>query len=259
MLELLREVKVEEFIENFKTKSIYEILEATMEFNNYRNYYTIDKMGIVKTKSSNESLVKLTLIGNDFLTEYFQKGLFITEKRKIHKIDRLSDFTVEHLEQNLYKVFFNRDINIAYRYVKEFILKDKEFFIKKLAHFILLNDLNSNKSLITLAFIKALENVNKKNIDSVIYSYLPYIVMFPSIIENKENFQITTYDIDKLNLNALAYLNLIELAYDDYHKIYFGKLSDYIMFNRNSFDNNKELFERLSENKDELYKMWSRA
>lgn len=259
MLELLREVKVEEFVENFKTKSIYEILEATIEFNNYRNYYNIDKMGIVKTKSSNESLIKLTLIGNEFLSDYFQKGLFITEKRKIHKIDRLSDFTVEHLEQNLYKVFFNRDINIAYRYVKEFILKDKEFFIKKLSHFILLNDLNSNKSLIALAFIKALENVNKKNIDSVIYSYLPYIVTFPSIIENNENLQIKIYDIENLDLNALAYLNLIKFAYEDYNKIYFGKLSKYIECKKNSFTNDKELFERLCENKDELYKMWSRA
>ena len=48
MLELLREVKVEEFVENFKNKELCEILEATIEFNNYRNYYNIDKMGIVK-------------------------------------------------------------------------------------------------------------------------------------------------------------------------------------------------------------------
>ena len=38
MLELLREVKVEEFVENFKNKELCEILEATIEFNNYRNY-----------------------------------------------------------------------------------------------------------------------------------------------------------------------------------------------------------------------------
>ena len=69
MLELLREVKVEEFVENFKSKELCEILEATIEFNNYRNYYNIDKMGNVKTKSPNEALVKLSLLGNEFLGE----------------------------------------------------------------------------------------------------------------------------------------------------------------------------------------------
>ena len=44
MLELLREVKVEEFVENFKNKELCEILEATKEFNNYRNYYNIDEL-----------------------------------------------------------------------------------------------------------------------------------------------------------------------------------------------------------------------
>ena len=258
MLELLREVKVEEFVENFKNKELCEILEATIEFNNYRNYYNIDKMGNVKTKSPNEALVKLSLLGNEFLGEYFQKGLFITEKRKIHKIDRLSDFTVEHLEKNLYKIFFNRDINVAYRYVKEFILKDKEFFIKKLSHFVLLNNIDNNKPLIILAFIKALENVNKKNIDSILYSYLPYIVTFPSEISTKEYLEIKAYDIESLDLNELAYLNLIVLGYEEYNKIYFGKLSKY-MEEKRDYLNNKELFERLSENKDELYKMWSRA
>lgn len=258
MLELLREVKVEEFVENFKNKELCEILEATKEFNNYRNYYNIDKMGNVKTKSPNEALVKLSLLGNEFLGEYFQKGLFITEKRKIHKIDRLSDFTVEHLEKNLYKIFFNRDINVAYRYVKEFILKDKEFFIKKLSHFVLLNNIDNNKSLITLAFIKALGNVNKKNIDSILYSYLPYIVTFPSEISTKEDLEIKAYNIESLDLNALAYLNLIVLGYEEYNKIYFGKLSKY-MEEKREFLDDKELFERLSENKDELYKMWSRA
>ena len=72
MLELLREVKVEEFVENFKSKELCEILEATIEFNNYRNYYNIDKMGNVKTKSPNEALVKLSLLGNECLGEYFQ-------------------------------------------------------------------------------------------------------------------------------------------------------------------------------------------
>lgn len=258
MLELLREVKVEEFVENFKNKELCEILEATIEFNNYRNYYNIDKMGNVKTKSPNEALVKLSLLGNEFLGEYFQNGLFITEKRKIHKIDRLSDFTVEHLEKNLYKIFFNRDINVAYRYVKEFILKDKEFFIKKLSHFVLLNNIDNNKSLITLAFIKALENVNKKNIDSILYSYLPYIVTFPSEISTKEYLEIKAYDIESLDLNELAYLNLIVLGYEEYNKIYLGKLSEYMEEKRELLDD-KELFERLSENKDELYKMWSRA
>ena len=245
MLELLREVKVEEFVENFKSKELCEILEATKEFNNYRNYYNIDKMGNVKTKSPNEALVKLSLLGNEFLGEYFQKGLFITEKREAN------------LSLIIYQ-FFNRDINVAYRYVKEFILKDKEFFIKKLSHFVLLNNIDNNKSLITLAFIKALGNVNKKNIDSILYSYLPYIVTFPSEISTKEDLEIKAYNIESLDLNALAYLNLIVLGYEEYNKIYFGKLSKY-MEEKREFLDDKELFERLSENKDELYKMWSRA
>ena len=65
--------------------------------------------------------------------------------------------------------------------------------------------------------------------------------------------------IKKEKINHIGfYLNLIVLGYEEYNKIYFGKLSKY-MEEKREFLDDKELFERLSENKDELYKMWSRA
>lgn len=259
MLGLLREAKVEEFVRLYNEKTIYDILEATAQFNNYRVYFKIDEMGNIKKKSANKMLIKLAFFKNDCLEEYFKDGLFIKEKRKLHKIDRLSQFNVGQLEKNMYKIFFNRDINIAYRYAKEFILKDKELFIKKIAHFVLLNDLDSNKALITFAFIKSLEKIEKKNIDFVLYSFLPYIVTFPTVIEEKK-YNATVVDIEKIDLNALAYLNLIPFAYLEYNQYYFGKLSEYAK-NQNNFidDEDKELFERLSEKKDELYEMWSKT
>lgn len=256
MLGLLREDKVEEFIKMCKEKTLYDILEATAEFNNYRVYFKIDEMGNIKRKNANKTLIKLVFFGNSCLEEYFKEGLFIKEKRKLHKIDRLSQFDIKQLEKNIYKIFFNRDINMAYRYAKEFILKDKELFIKKIAHFVLLNELDTNKSLITLAFIKSLEKVDKKNIDFVLYSFLPYIVTVPSVIEEKE-YQVNVIEMEKMDLNALSYLNLIPYAYSEYNRNYFGKLSEYAQ-NQNKGIEDKELFERLSEKKDELYEMWCR-
>lgn len=256
MLELLREVQVENFLEKYKNKELYEILEDTQEFNSYRSYFTLNNLGEIKTKSYNKALVNLTLLGNTFLKEYFTEGLFISEKRKIHKIDRLSDFSVEHLDKNLYKLMYNRDLNISYRYVKEFILKDKEFFIKKMAHYILLNDLKAEKALITLSFIKALEKVDKKNIDCLLYSYLPYLVTFPGNIENDTEKYIEVFEVEKMDLNGLGYLNLIKYGYQEYHNIYFSKLTKYLK-SRELIVENRNLFEKLSEGKNELYEMWN--
>lgn len=258
MLELLREKNLEKFLTEFGTKTLPDILGATLEFNNYRSYFKIDEMGNIKTKKPNMPLIKLALLGNEYLNEYFNQGLFITEKRKFHKIDRLADFTVENLEKNLYKVFYNRDLSIGLRYSKEFILKDKSLFIKKISHFVLLDEIKNEKALLTLAFIKALENADKKNVDFILYSFLPYIINYPSYINQNKKQEIEIYNINELDLNGLAYLNLITYAYEEFQEKYFFKLSDYVR-NNGILSEEKELFERLSEKEDELYKMWNRV
>lgn len=258
MLGLLREKNCEEFLTETKGKTLNEVLSKTVEFNSYRSYFKIDSMGAIKYKKPNMSLIKLTLLGEKFLPEYFNEGLYITEKRKIHKIDRLSSVNIETLEKNLYKVFYNRDLSISYRYAKEFILKDKSLFVKKLSHFILLDDVKSNKALLTLAFMEALNDVNKKNIDSVLYSYLPYIVTYPTRIVSPRGNSKDIYEIEKLDLNALAYLNLVRYGYEEFEQNYFSKLSNYLGEIEGK-ETEVELFERLSENRDELYKVWHRV
>jgi len=228
MLELLREKNLDKFMNDYKEKTLEEILKDTLEFNTYRTYYKIDSMGNISAKRINMPLIYLTFFGKEELENYFTKGLYITEKRKIHKIDRLSQYDVSHLEKNLYKVIYNRDINIAYRYAKEFILKDKDLFIKKLSHFVLLDEINSEKAIITLAFIKALEKVNKENIDLFLYSYFPYIVTYPSYISSIENKEIIKIDIENLDLRALSYFVLMSYGYEEYKEKYLGKLSFYI-------------------------------
>lgn len=228
MLELLREKNLDKFINDYKEKTLEEILKATLEFNSYRTYHKIDSMGNIYTKKLNMPLVALTFFGNEELESYFTKGLHITEKRKIHKIDRISQFDISHLEKNLYKVFYNRDLSIANRYAKEFILKDKEMFIKKLSHFVLLDEIKSEKAIMTLAFIKSLEKVNKENVDVLIYSYLPYIVTYPSYISSIDSKEIVKIDIENLDLKALSYLNLMAFGYQEYKEKYLAKLSSYI-------------------------------
>ena len=227
MLELLRENNLEKFLEIYENKTLEEVLRDTVEFNNYRTFYKIDSMGNILKKRLNIPLVKLSFFGKDALGDYFSKGLFITEKRKIHKIDRLSSYNIEHLEKNLYKVFFNRDLSIAYRYAKEFILKDKALFIKKLSHFVLLDEIKNEKALITLAFIKVLETANKDNLDTLLYSYLPYIVSYPSNISTLEKGEIEEINLDKLDISGLSYFKLISYGYEEFKSAYLKSLSIY--------------------------------
>lgn len=258
MLELLREKNYSEFFELTKDLGFTEILGKTYEFNSYRTYFKIDKMGKILKKDSNLALIKLTFLGKKYLQEYFEKGLYITERRKIDKIDRMSQFDVELLEKNLYKVFYNRDLSIAYRYCKEFILKDKEFFIKKLSHYILLDRIDNEKSLLTLAFIEALKEVNKDNIDFLLFTYLPYLINCPTVIDNIKSDKIEVVEKNQMNLNGIAYLKLISFGYEEYQNDYFSKLSKYAE-TVTVQESNDELFERLSENIDELYKVWNRV
>lgn len=256
MLGLLKEVDFESFTKLYETKGFYGLLDETKEFNNYRSYFGINQYGDIKIKPFNKSLVNLTYFGEEALKEYFYEGLFIKERKKIDKIDRLSAYKIEDLEKNLYKIFYNRDLSFALRYSKEFILKDKNLFVTKLAHFVLLDRVINEKALITLALIKALENVDKNNIDGILHSYLPYIATFPTVIDEtllKENCDI---DKEKLDLVSVAYLNLMPYGYEEKKSVYFGKLWEYFINIKETTKEDSKLFERLSENVNELYKMW---
>lgn len=243
MLEILREKNIAKFMETYKNKELPEILRDTVEFNNYRSYFSIDSVGNIKTKEPSWALIKLTLLGNDCLEDYFKDGLFITEKRKIHKIDRLSNYDINHLEKNLYKIYYNRDLNISYRYTKEFILKDKELFIKKISNYVLLNNIDSKKSIITYAFIEALKFVDKQNIDYIILSYLPYIITYPSYIENNF-FKGSNETVENYDLLELAYIKLMSYGLSENKDKYFQNLYNYNKSNKEIYDF-KELCKKL--------------
>jgi len=56
----------------------------------------------------------------------------------------------------------------------------------------------------------------------------------------------------------LAYLNLVTYGYKEFEKEYFLKLSNYLG-ELKVRETEEKLFERLSENRDELYKVWHRV
>lgn len=248
MYEIIKDNNFEEFYKVFKSQKLIKTLGELRDFLNYRTYYKVEGDGTIKKKDINMALVNLILVDSeegrseDALRAFFQEGIFFKENQKLKKINRLSSYSLEVLDKNLYKIYYNRDLASALRYSKEYFLKDKERFKKKLLRYVLLDRVESKKTLLLLAMLKLINQVEDDNdLDTVLHIFINYIVRYPSVFEytrpNGEN--------KELDLYALSYKKCIELLAEE-SKEYEDRLEAYIQGNYQG-KINESIYERLSD------------
>lgn len=250
MYEILKEKDFESFYELYNEKPLIEILGGLRDYLNYRCYYKVSGEGEIHKKDINIPLISLVFSrekgSKEEIKEFFEKGIYFAERQKLKKIDRMSSLSFETLDNNIYKVFFNRDISIGLRYAKEYYLRDKKKFKKKLAKYILLDRIDSKKAVVLLAMFELLKEVkNDNDLDTVLHIFLNYIVKYPSILEE---YDCGVENNEEKDLYALAYSKLIDSSKEE---AFYTRLYKY-MAEHNAGKIDEKLYERLSEY-NELY------
>lgn len=225
LIEAIKEKNKELFNEMVEKEGVKESLSSLSEIIGNRAYFTIDQEGNIKRKTMNYALPLGAFIKDtEKLGEYLFHLAKPVERVKHKKIERLSREDRDKLFNNFFKIMANNNYDFAKRYSKEMYLRDKEAFFKKLFHYTLMEEIDSQKTLMALALKKLLwEGLD----DNILNAGISYIANVKSDLRSYEkagasenskkelltNIEILKNGSSKEELNLLAYL-LVLKEYD---------------------------------------------
>ncbi len=242
---------IKNFIEEYGAK---EAIIGFSEIIDKRKYFSIEN-NMIKRKEMNVALIAVALLENniDLVIEGFQKSIDKKERQVIMKIDRMSNVSIEDLEEILFKLLYKNSFEHSLKYGKELYFRDSEKFYDLISKFALMDNMDLRKPLLVSAF-KKLEMKN----DEIIYLLMSYLTKarsdyfyFENLVEKEINRKEIKTRIkilgEKLKtqegLNLLQYLNLVEekegILTDRFYSIIELKLEKI----------EKEKIEKLKENK----------
>lgn len=158
-----------ELVEKEGRKSIASLSEIIGK----RAYFTIDESGAIGRKGMNYALPLAAFTGNmEILGEQLYELSNPKERVKHKKIERLATEDIEKIYKNFFKVVANNNVDFAKRYSKEMYLRDRDRFFKKLFNYTLLEDIDSQKTLMALAMKELLWDEYDDNIMNAGISYI---------------------------------------------------------------------------------------
>jgi len=223
VLEILNEKKIHVIENIINEKGRKKALNYFGEFLDRRSYFTIDRNGKIQRKNMNYALPVAAFSNDD--TEVAQE-IYVSarapERVKSKKIERLSKETIDSLMKNFMKIIVNNNVNFAVRYAKEIFLRDRELFYKTLFHYTLLEEIDSQKSLMALSLKKLM---NTQVDDNLIYLAMSYISKVKGNFNEYENTVATEVSKSELirkskeskdmlkskkGINLLAYINVLK-------------------------------------------------
>jgi hypothetical protein len=172
-LEILKKKDINVIEGLLKSQGKNEVISIFSEFLDRRSYFNIDTNGIIKRKSMNYALPVAAFGENDMdlALEIFESAC-PSERIKLKKIERLSKEPLDKLMKNFMKIIANNNVNFAIKYSKEIFMRDSDLFYKILFNYTLLEEIDSQKSLMALSLKKLMGNEFD---DSLIYLAISYI------------------------------------------------------------------------------------
>lgn len=173
LIEAIKEDRREVFNEMVAEEGVRKSLSSLSEIIGYRAYFTIDGDGNIGRKPMNYALVlgafsKTTEKLGDMLFDLANP----VERVKHKKIERLSREDLDKLNKNFFKVVANGNVDFAKRYAKELYLRDREVFFKKLFHYTLMEEIDSQKTLMALALKELIWDEYDDNIMNAAMTYI---------------------------------------------------------------------------------------
>ncbi|WP_319370551.1 hypothetical protein [uncultured Ilyobacter sp.] len=230
ILEIMKEKKNDVIEKLVNEKGQDKTVSYFGEFLDNRSYFTIDRNGKIGRKNMNYALPVAAF--SESSAEVAREILVCAkaeERVKLKKIERMSKESLDNLMKNFMKIIANNNVNFAIKYAKEIFLRDSELFYKTLFHYTLLEEIDSQKTLMALSLKKLMKTEVDDNLIYLAMSYIskvkgnfneyentiPVTVMTKSelikkVLESKEKLR------SKKGMNLLAYVGILnEYDYDN--------------------------------------------
>lgn len=190
----IREKNIDKFYEIYLTGGKLKLIEAVAEGLGKRSYFTIDCDGTIKRKPMNHALPLITTLNSDnykeIIATLLEKMVDLTQREKIKKIERLSKYSMDTLTNNFNKIMAGGDKIFGLKYGKELFLRDRQLFFKMLFDYILLEDIDSEKSTMAWSLYQLLKDDDFS--DEVFYVGMSYILQKRSEFRDFERVSNTT-------------------------------------------------------------------
>jgi hypothetical protein len=206
----IREKNIDKFYEVYLQGGKLKLIEAIAEGLGKRSYFTINSDGTIKRKSMNHALPLVTTINNDNYKEIIEtileKMVDLTQREKIKKIERLSKYSMDTLTNNFNKIMASGDKIFGLRYGKEIFLRDNQLFFKMLFDYVLLENIDSEKSTMAWSLYQLMKEIKDNNFsDEVFYVGISYILQKRSEFYDFER-------ISNINFTPTPKVEIIELS-----------------------------------------------
>ncbi|MGL6063982.1 MAG: hypothetical protein ACRC0S_02750 [Fusobacteriaceae bacterium] len=215
----INKASIESYIDGY---GLIECLKGFAELLDKRSYFSIEKYEIKRKKMNLALPVAAFLSENKDLTILaIEQSINSKERQIIPKMNRMSNLILEKLEENLFKLLVKNNFEFSLKYGKELFLRDRNLFKSVISKYVLLDNIDSLKSLMILSFFK-LESKD----DEFIFLLISYLTkyradysQYENLDENEENLKVE--DIFKKikekksdlysrkGLAILSYFNLI--------------------------------------------------
>ena len=220
----IREKNIDKFYEIYLTGGKLKLIEALAEGLGKRSYFTIDCDGMIKRKTMNHALPLITTINNDNYKEIIETLLDemvdLTQREKIKKIERLSKYSMDTLTNNFNKIMASGDKIFGLKYGKELFLRDRQLFFKMLFDYVLLEDIDSEKSTMAWSLYKLMKEMKDHDFsDEVFYVGMSYILQRRSEFNDFQRVSSTSFTpTPKVEVIAVS-KTIDSLAISSYGKI----------------------------------------
>jgi len=191
----IREKNIDKFYEIYLADGKLKLIESIAEGLGKRSYFTIDCDGTIKRKPMNHALPLITTMNNDNYKEIIgillNKMVDLTQREKIKKIERLSKYSMDTLTNNFNKIMASGDKIFGLKYGKELFLRDKQLFFKMLFDYILLEDIDSEKSTMAWSLYQLMKDNDFS--DEVFHVGMSYLLQRRSEFNDFERVNGTSF------------------------------------------------------------------
>lgn len=203
----IRKKNIDKFYEIYLAGGKLKLIESIAEGLGQRSYFTIDSDGIIQRKTMNHALQLITTINinnyKEVIKIILEKMVDLTQREKIKKIERLSKYSIETLTNNFNKIMASGDRIFGLKYGKELFLRDKQLFFKMLFDYVLLENIDSEKSTMAWSLYQLLKEEDFS--DEVFYVGISYILQKRSEFHDFER-------INKTNITPISKVEVISMS-----------------------------------------------
>ncbi|MGL4534148.1 MAG: hypothetical protein ACRC0V_09095 [Fusobacteriaceae bacterium] len=232
---------IKSFIEEYGIK---DSLVSLAEIMDKRSYFAIEDYEI-KRKMMNLALPAAAFFPEDIdlVSKAMEDSVDRAERQIILKIDRMSNLSLEKLEENFFKLLYKNNFEHSLKYGNELFLRDKSKFFKVAYKFAFMDNPKLRKPMLVAAFEKL--DMEEDEIIYLLISYLTKARSDFSIYESATTGEKTLEELkavvlslkEKLytveGLDLIQYLHALE-NYPEKNKKFYEVLENRIEFMKKS-------------------------